>query len=337
MKKTFLKVSLMTAVLCIASSAFAEDAPVYDVDNFPPQFDGQSESVVAPGARAAVPAPAISPSSNGDNMQAVQPTMPAIESLSLPQRIARVEQQVNNMQHSDVATKVGDMQTQVQSLRGQIDTLTHQIQEMQAQQKKMYADLDKRLNQRSANPSAPSPTAAEVPGVDESSETPATVPADTIKPKPKTKAKLPSGVIDTSSAKNVGAQPNDAEEQKIYQRAYNLIKAKKYNEAAATLQAMLEKYPHGQSASNAHYWLGELNGLMGKNEQAVTEFSTIVKNYPDSPKLADAQLKLGLIYAAQLKWPDAKVSFKKVLSHYPGTASARLASEQLKQIKVAGH
>lgn len=337
MKKTFLKVSLMMAVLCIANTAFAEDAPVYDVDNFPPQFDGQSDGTVAPNPKAPSPTPVVSSAStaNDDDLQPAMPMPPSTESLSLPQRIARVEQQVNNMQHTDVATKVGDMQTEMQSLRGQVESLTHQIQEMQTQQKKMYADLDKRLGQKVANSSIPSPTAAETPSTDDdSSETPATVPADTIKPKPKAKT---SSLINTSSAKSAAAQPNDAEEQKIYQSAYNLIKAKKYNEAATTLQGMLQKYPSGQSAANAHYWLGELDGLMGKNDQAITEFSTVVKNYPDSPKLADAQLKLGLIYAAQLKWPDAKVSFKKVLSSYPGTASARLASEQLKQIKVAGH
>jgi len=44
-----------------------------------------------------------------------------------------------------------------------------------------------------------------------------------------------------------------------------------------------------------------------------------------------------LIYASQLKWPDAKTALKKVVSRYPGSPSARLASEQLKQIKQAGH
>jgi TolA-binding protein len=76
---------------------------------------------------------------------------------------------------------------------------------------------------------------------------------------------------------------------------------------------------------------------MNKNDQAITEFDNVVKNYPDSPKIADAQLKLGLLYAAQFKWPDAKTSFKKVIANYPGTSSARLASEQLKQIKQTGH
>ena len=116
-----------------------------------------------------------------------------------------------------------------------------------------------------------------------------------------------------------------------------MIKAKKYNEAVSALQNMLKKYPSGQFASNAHYWLGELYGLVGKHDQALTEFETVVTKFPDSPRVSDAQLKIGLIYATQSKWSDAKSSFKKVINRYPGTASARLASEQLKQIKQAGH
>ena len=111
----------------------------------------------------------------------------------------------------------------------------------------------------------------------------------------------------------------------------------RYNDAIAALQKMLQKYPTGQFAANAHYWLGELYGLLGKSAQSAVEFDAVVKNYPDSPKVSDAQLKLGLIYTAQFKWPEAKTTFKKVINHYPGTASARLAAEQLKQIKEAGH
>jgi TolA-binding protein len=44
-----------------------------------------------------------------------------------------------------------------------------------------------------------------------------------------------------------------------------------------------------------------------------------------------------MIYAAQFKWPEAKTTFKKVITHYPGTTSARLAAQQLKEIKTGGH
>ena len=78
-------------------------------------------------------------------------------------------------------------------------------------------------------------------------------------------------------------------------------------------------------------------GLLNKNEQSAAEFSQIINNFPNSPKVSDASLKLGLIYVGEFKWTEAKNIFKKVVKLYPGTASARLATEQLKQIKQAGH
>jgi tol-pal system protein YbgF len=319
----------MAMFVSIAMSAFADQAPVYDVDNFPPQFDGQAEAAVAPGAKpiatATVPTAAVE--------ETTATSLVAPQSLSESQRIARLEQQINNMQASDLTAKLSAMQNDVQSMRGQIEDLTHQVQELQNQQKKMYSDLDKRVSKTLPSSSIPSPSADETLN-DNHTGAMAALPADTVRPKAKTKSKT----IASAVANNVSmAQPNEAEEQQIYQNAYNLIKTKKYNEAALTLQKMLQKYPSGQFAANAHYWLGELYGLMGKNDQAVTEFGAVVKNYPDSPKIADAHLKLGLIYAAQFKWSDAKNSFKTVVTQFPGTSFAHLAAEQLKQIKTAGH
>jgi tol-pal system protein YbgF len=237
-------------------------------------------------------------------------------------RVSRLEQQVQNLEANGSSAKVEALQNEVQMLRGQVEDLNHQLQQMQNQQKSMYTDLDKRMSAPTVTTSVPTPPASAV-----ANEKP-----KSIWGKPKTT----TAVVTTTATKTI-PEPNVAEEQQIYQTAYDFIKAKKYNEAITALQGMLKKYPAGQFAANAHYWLGELYGLLNKNEQSATEFSTVVKNYTDSPKVSDAQLKLGLIFAAQFKWIDAKSAFKKVINRYPGTATARLASEQLRQIKLAGH
>jgi len=258
------------------------------------------------------------------------------------------------MQNNDFSARVDSLQNQVESLRNQVEQLTHQLQQVQNQQKSQYSDLDKRLSQQAnATPSASSNASSSDVTADASNNdilTPAPITKHRKAAKPKTQVATDntgnpgdvSKTDDTSSAdgsasKSGNDQPNVAEEQQIYQTAYNLIKAKKYNDAVSALQKMLQKYPSGQFASNAHYWLGELYGLMGKNDQALTEFSTVVQTYPNSPRVSDAQLKVGLIYSAQSNWSEAKAAFKRVINHYPGTAPARLASEQLKQIRQAGH
>jgi tol-pal system protein YbgF len=360
--KRFVLVALFSGM---AVTAFAEDAPVYDVDSYPPQFDGQTEAS-RPAQKTQSPndnqayAAKPSPPMDSNNQQSYGPPP---KPLSMEQRVQRLEQQTNNTLTSDLSTKMNDMQTEVQSLRGQVEDLTHQIQQLQTQQKTMYSDLDKRVGGHSSAATASADNDASAADTAISPPTPVdtTTPAKPkkVKAKPVTPVVADAAAADDAAADSTATdksvldpvaaaadpaaatktdnQPNVAEEQQIYQTAYSLIKAKKYNDAATTLQKMLRKYPSGQFAANAHYWLGELYGLMGKNDQAVMEFNNVVKNYPDSPKLADAQLKLGLLFAAQFKWPDAKSSFKKVINHYPGTSSAHLAAEQLKQIKQAGH
>lgn len=309
----------LMALFSIHFTAFADDAPVYDVDNYPPQFD--SEPVAA---NPTAPEPRSEETSSSSSSSS---------GMTQDQRVKRLEQQIKNLTRNDSSAKLDSAQAEIQTLRGQVEELTHQLQQAQNQQRLMYTELDKRLSQQTSA---------------EKKATPALSPTDDdqVTPKKATAATNSSATARTASAKKETAtpatpakavatndQPNVAEEQQIYQTAYDLIKAKKYNEAVNTLQKMLQKYPSGQFAANAHYWLGELYGLLNKNDQSADEFAKVVKNYPDSPKLADAQLKLGLIYAAQFKWAEAKSAFKKVVSAYPGTASARLASEQLKQLK----
>lgn len=334
----------------MVTTAFAEDAPVYDVDNYPPQFGGQPDLGSTSGVAAA---PQAVPEGPSDIAVPQQRGMP--QSLTIDQRMNRVEQQMTNLQHSDSSSRLSALQNEVQSLRGQVEELTHQLQQMQSQQRSMYSDLDKRINSKqvvakvtpqtaetdnaaitplktrpkktAAKKSKTLLSAAPIPAADE----PAADDQAVVPPKP-TPAIKP-----VAQAKSDPSPHAEQEELQLYQNAYDLIKESKFDQAIGVLQNMLKKYPSGQSAANAHYWLGELYGLQKKSDQAAIEFATVVNNYPDSPKVSDAEVKLGMIYAGQFKWPEAKSTFKKVMTRYPGTTSARLAAQQLKEIKAGGH
>lgn len=350
--QNILKLFCVTLMVSWISTAVAEPAPVYDVDSMP--YDGDpstseqdsslpgqelgsiSDQEVSSGVAERRPSP-----SHGSSVSHVETNIDMnrdamsedTSSMSMHQRVRRVEQILNNMQGNDMAAHLESLQNQVQTLRGELELVTHQLAEVQGLQKTLYADIDKRLAQ--ANMGGMS----KHPDTNATSTNPTSVLSSALKAnnKPMVKSLAEATASTDLPGKSLADQPNVAEEQQIYQTAYNFIKAKKYSDAVTALQSMLKKYPSGQFASNAHYWLGELYGLMGKNDQSLKEFQAVVNNYTDSPRLSDAQLKVGLIYAAQFKWPDAKNAFKKVINHYPGTASARLASEQLKQIRQAGH
>ena len=360
------KLAIFFIFFSTATLVFAESAPVYDADALQQQFEngGKEGQNLPPPPSPSSPAPSdqgkerlFAPSQNeapptdtaleeappinavpenikpSNTQQAILPntTPSSTASLSLQDRVNRLEQQVANVQNSNAATRMEALQNEVQSLRGQVEQLTQQMQTLQSEQKNISSDLDKKLSQQNAKQKmrpAESSNLAATTTKSNNRKIEAVKQSEEIEENTET--------VNEATTKSP-SDPNVLEEQQIYQTAYNFIKVKKYNDAVSTLQSMLSKYPSGQFASNAHYWLGELYGLMNKYDQSLTEFSAVVKNYPESPRVSDAQLKVGLIYASQFKWGDAKTAFKNVINHYPGTASAKLAREQLKQIKQAGH
>jgi len=309
MKTKMIKIFfLISGSIFFAANSFATEAPVFDADHYPPQFDGQpldeSHNAKAVDANKHV---AASPASKDEDEDDNQDSDDASDTAVSPPVTLSLE----------TKNKIDALQTEVQSLRGQVEELSHNLQQLQTQQRSQYVDLDTRINALHVAPVAS-----------------VTKPAEAVLPLAGKKSVAAHAVMPVEKRSE---QPNVAEEQQTYQVAYDLIKQAKYDQAIAALQKMLSKYPAGQFAANAHYWLGELYGLQGKNKQAADEFSIVLQQYPDSPKVPDAQLKIGLIFAAQQKWSAARLAFKKVINHYPGTASSRLAAEQLKQIKVAGH
>lgn len=308
--------------------AYAEHtAPVYDVDSMSSDSASVNVAVQDDNSKTAL------------NQALTASSEPPA---TVEQRMERMERQFTNLQQSDLSNRLNSMQGEIQALRGQVEEFTHQLQELRNQQRNQHAEADKAASRDLADQQAISPVPRV--GDEEGVSSPKTLPVS--KTKAKTEASLEKQTANLAETRVSVTkktlppsfeQPNLVEEQSVYQTAYNLIKIKKYNEAIGILQKMLAKYPSGQSAANAHYWLGELYSLTSENERAASEFLVVVKQYPNSPRVADAELKLGLINATLLKWPAAKASFKKVITKYPGTTSARLAMEQLKLLKQSGH
>lgn len=332
---TFSLIILMSFTLPL----FAEPAPVYDADALEQPYESG-------GGEQMQDLPPPPNQSNQDSafipiQSELQPSSPPPSNRGnsgLERRIQRVEQQINNMQTNDLSAQLESLQNQIVSLRAEIEQVTKAMREAQNQQKTMYADFDNRLTKLSTSTAGNNKTVATNTNANANADVADEATPKATKTKPQTIKQPVKVAAKTSNTSNTsGNQPDVEEEQKIYQNAYNMIKTKKYNDAVNILQSMLQKYPTGQFASNAHYWLGELYGLMGKNDKALNEFDQVVRNFSDSPRVSDAMLKVGLIFAAQSRWADAKTILKQVVNHYPGTASSRLANEQLKQIKQAGH
>ena len=55
-----------------------------------------------------------------------------------------------------------------------------------------------------------------------------------------------------------GGSAPQAGEAEAYRAAYALVQGRQFEQAIPAFKQFLQRYPDGQYAANAHYWLGEL-------------------------------------------------------------------------------
>ncbi len=124
---------------------------------------------------------------------------------------------------------------------------------------------------------------------------------------------------------------------KLYNDSYAAFSAKNYDNAAAGFKSYISKYPSGEMAEVACFYLGESHYQKGAWQDAALAYATLLDKYPSSSKAPAARLK----YAQSiLKFPQDKkaeaVSFlESVVKDFPGSPEAKTAAEQLSKLKPA--
>ena len=234
---------------------------------------------------------------------------------TLEQRVQVLERRVQAL--SDLLRQMDRLQREVQQLRGDLEVQNHAVDSMKQRQRDLYLDIDKRLGQMSVTGSPSTDTQ----GVGEGGTVPAPVvaaggapPAPVVAP-----AVKPPAVPATAQA--------SAGEERDYQHAFNLLTLRRYDEARKAFESFLTKYPGGQYADNAQYWLGETGYVTRDFDTALTDFTKLLKVYPDSPKVAGAMLKIGYIEYEKKQLTQSRETLESLIERYPGSSAARLAQE----------
>ncbi|OGT69116.1 MAG: tol-pal system protein YbgF, partial [Gammaproteobacteria bacterium RIFCSPHIGHO2_12_FULL_45_9] len=273
--KSILRMGLVLSLILVLGIGTAAPAPVEDISGLdnPPRY---SDDAASPAGNTITVTAA--PADSGA-------TVIVPSHLTEDQRLARIEQQMNNLTAMNLPQQITELQQQLAELRGQLQMQSHDLKLLENQQRSFYQDLNQRLGQL------------------KNSEN--TVKATTT---PTLSEHIPSAPP---------SDPVSLKESQSYKTAFELVSKKEYDKAQTAFERYLRDYSAGQYSSNAHYWLGEIYSLQKKSAQASQEFKIVIEQFPKSSKISDAKLKLAILDAQAGKIDQAKRELQQIKKEYP--------------------
>jgi tol-pal system protein YbgF len=303
MRKKFLLVGVVTGTLFVGQLALARDIQLRGDDN----------------SGSSTPPPAQQPA-----------TTASASPLTLTQRVTRLERILNSQGLEEMLTRMDTLQSEVESLRGDLEVQAHKLDELKQRQRDLYMDIDRRLTRLERNGTAASTT-----------NTPPTTAKQTTGPSQAvvgagnaTAASTTAAAGNAAPAGNPAPTDNPAGEQQAYQKAFDILRNLRYEQAVKAFRAFIVKYPKGRYAHIAQYWIAEAEYAQRKFKQAIVDYQKLIDNYPNSPKLAEAMLKIGYSQYELNNNKAAITILDELIKSYPGTTEAGQAQNLRQKIRL---
>jgi tol-pal system protein YbgF len=244
----------------------------------------------------------------------------------LEARMIRLEKMVNNQSLIELANQLEQLRSETASLRGDIEQLRHDTDSAASRQKELYVDVDKRLQslEQAERGASLAPPPLPTPSPSPASSAPSS------SPPPRAPAAAAAGGA-AATAPKAGVTDKQA-----YQTAFDLLQARKYDEAGKAFTQFLSGYASSPLADNAQYWLAQSHYVQRQFNVALPEFQKVIDKYPQSSKLPDALLKVGYCQSELGNKNAARTALQQVMKQFPDTTAARLATQQLEKLSQEG-
>ena len=124
---------------------------------------------------------------------------------------------------------------------------------------------------------------------------------------------------------------------KIYNDAYNAFLNNNFEGSATGFKTYLSKFPAGEMAEGAYFYLGESLYLKERWQDAALAYATVLEKFPKSARIPAARLKYAM---ALLKLPEDKKSealkyLHSVVKDYPASQEAKTAKDYITRLSPA--
>lgn len=255
------------------------------------------------------------------------PSAQAAPQGSIEERLQRLERMADNPVLLQLTQRLEQQQRQIQELQDKMDRLQRDQQRFLQQAAERYTETDQRistLENATKTQQAGLPPVALSQGPQAAGQVPVQTAAQAVA---SAATAAPAGNEPVS--KVVKTRAATAEENSLYQSAFALMRAAKYEESIAAFEDFVAKYPQSSLASNASYWAGEGYLIRKENAKALQAFKRVLEQYSDSTKAPDAMLRAADSLVNMQKTDEAQALYRKVVETYPETRAAQSAQKRL--------
>jgi tol-pal system protein YbgF len=221
--------------------------------------------------------------------------------LSRSERITQLEQRLEKLERQLQAQGLVEMQIEIQRLQQEIQALRGEVEQLRHENQQLrehQRDLYQDLDRRMLN--------------------------------------MERGGGGNGTEQGQQADEVDAAEQAAYQKAFNLLKEFRYEEAVVAFGEYLKQYPNGRYAHLAMYWRGEANFMQQKYKLAIADYQNLIDNHPDSYKKPEAMLKIGYCHKELKDYAAARKQLQQLVKDFPESNEASQARKLLDEIKKQG-
>jgi tol-pal system protein YbgF len=226
--------------------------------------------------------------------------------------------------------RVDALETDVRQLRGALSEQERDAREREARLEEALREMRKRIAQSAASPR---PEPASDAAVDPTDPVAGDMPDEAL-------AAVDAGGAsaetpdDSDQAESADTRDvlDPAEQQRLYNEAFEILKAGRYDEAVAAFQAVIDADPSGSWAASALFWQGETYYVQQDYAAAGKAYAEVVERFPDSARLPDARLKMGYVAEEMGDRETARRLFRQVMEEHPDSQAAGLAKQRLDRL-----
>ena len=121
---------------------------------------------------------------------------------------------------------------------------------------------------------------------------------------------------------------------KLYNDAYNAYLNNNFDSASTGFKNYLAKFPNGELAEGAYFYLGEALYLKERWQEAAVAYANVFEKFPRSSRVPAARLKyaLTLLKLPEDKKGEALTYLKSVVREFPNSQEAATAKDHITRL-----